>query len=198
MKRKFTASAIYIVMMLAMFIDPLYAITINDLPTHEINVMENGVSDEITPFNVIDESASRAILEAPMVVSEPVAIVSEYSESEISLLERLVHAESEGEPFIGKVAVANVVLNRVKSEKFPNTIKEVIYERNQFSPIRDGRIKNTPSEESKLAVKMALEGYQVIPEEVAFFYEPDTSTTNWIGENKTFYGIIANHHFFYE
>jgi N-acetylmuramoyl-L-alanine amidase len=72
---------------------------------------------------------------------------------------RIVEAEATGEDFKGKVLVANVVLNRVKHSKFPNTIYEVIFQKNQFSPITDGRYYSvTITNSTKLAVEQALNG----------------------------------------
>lgn len=203
MKRKFTASAIYVVMLLSIFIDPIYAVTMNDLPVHEINVVEDEkkVLDETieeVSISVTKVPVAKIDVHAPVAVRETSVNKSRFTPKEIDLLERLVHAEAGGEPFLGKVAVANVVLNRVKSKKFPNTISEVIYAKNQFSPIWDGRIKNKPSDESKLAVKSAIEGQKAVPDGIAFFYEPSSAQTNWIARNKTFYGKIGKHKFYYE
>ena len=72
-----------------------------------------------------------------------------YSSSDVTLLARLVYAEARGEPYKGQVAVAAVVLNRVRSSEFPNTIAGVIYQKNAFSCVSDGQINLTPNAESK-------------------------------------------------
>lgn len=75
------------------------------------------------------------------------------------ILERIVEAEAGGENFTGRVLVANVVLNRVKSKKFPSTIKKVVFAHRQFSPISDGRYYTVKvSKKTKRAVKAALNG----------------------------------------
>lgn len=86
-----------------------------------------------------------------------------YTEEDYIALVKIVEAEATGEDLIGKIMVANVVLNRVKSDQFPNTIHDVIYEkyngRSQFSPVDDGRIESVPLTESTYeAVENALNG----------------------------------------
>ncbi|HHW68563.1 MAG: N-acetylmuramoyl-L-alanine amidase [Epulopiscium sp.] len=121
-----------------------------------------------------------------------------YSQEDLYWLSRLVHAEAEAEPFEGKLAVANCIINRKKSKDFPNTIKEVIFDRNwgvQYTPTANGTIYNTPSEESVKAARMALEGNNNIGESL-YFLNPKKSTNNWIVKNRTFYRRIQNHDFY--
>ena len=82
-----------------------------------------------------------------------------YSSSDVTLLARLVYAEARGEPYKGQVAVAAVVLNRVRSSEFPNTIAGVIYQKNAFSCVSDGQINLTPNAESKRAAQDAHYGH---------------------------------------
>lgn len=90
---------------------------------------------------------------------------------ERQLLERLVECEAGNESMSGKIAVANVVLNRLKSEKFPDSISEIIYQRNQFEPVGTGIINSkTPSAESKEAVKRAFLGEKVVGEGILYFW----------------------------
>ncbi|AUM65603.1 spore cortex-lytic protein [Brevibacillus laterosporus] len=113
--------------------------------------------------------------------------------AEIDMLERLVYAESRGEPYDGKVAVAAVVLNRVKSEQFPDTIKGVIFARNAFSVIQNGRLSSAKNKETQLAVRDALFGDD--PSRGAlYFYNPDISTSRWIFSRTTTV-VIDNHVF---
>lgn len=105
------------------------------------------------------------------------------SPSEKELLARLVHAEAEGEPYAGKVAVALVVLNRVDHPDFPNTVKEVIEEvtpsgHYAFSPVLDGRIHNEPSEEARRAVEEAI-AFRGQGRGSLYFYNPKTATNHW-------------------
>ena len=122
-----------------------------------------------------------------------------YKSDEVLWLARIIHAESGAEPFLGKIAVGNVVLNRVRSPQYPNTIWGVIFDRKhgtQFSPVSFGTIYNTPSAESVIAAKICLEGY-TLSEEILFFMNPRLSTTNWIAENRPYAFTIGRHDFYY-
>jgi N-acetylmuramoyl-L-alanine amidase len=114
-------------------------------------------------------------------------------------LSRIIHAEAEAEPYEGKVAVGNVVLNRVNSSAFPNTIKGVIFEyfQNipQFSPVADGTIYNTPSAASIQAAKAALAGQRPVGT-ATYFFNPDKAAGSWIVNNKTYVKRIGDHVFY--
>lgn len=120
-----------------------------------------------------------------------------YSEEDVYWLSRIVHAEAEGESYEGKVAVANCVLNRVKSNDFPNSVYSVIFDRKygvQYQPTANGRIYNTPGAESVNAAKAALGGYNNVGKSL-YFYNPKKSTNNWIANNRPYYKSIGNHNF---
>ena len=122
-----------------------------------------------------------------------------YNSDEVFWLARIIHAESEGEPLLGKIAVGNVVLNRVKSAYYPNTIYGVIFDRKygvQFSPILDGTIYNTPGYNSVLAAKICLEGYDVVGG-AFFFLNTKLATSSWIPKNRDYAFTIGNHDFYY-
>lgn len=108
------------------------------------------------------------------------------------LLARLVQAEANGESFAGKVAVASVVLNRIDSNQFPNTVQGVIYERNQFSPVANGSINNTPNQDSIRAVDVALNNRTDY--ESLYFYNPSISNSKWFNTLTTT-RVIGNHVF---
>ncbi|MDF2840600.1 MAG: cell wall hydrolase [Clostridia bacterium] len=114
-------------------------------------------------------------------------------------LSRIIHAEAEAEPYEGKVAVGNVVLNRVNSGTFASTIKGVIFEYSQglpqFSPVADGTIYNTPSAASIQAAKDALAGVRPVGS-AQFFFNPDKSSGGWIVKNKTYVKTIGDHDFY--
>lgn len=113
-------------------------------------------------------------------------------------LSRLVHAEAQGEPFHGKLAVANVIINRTRNDDFPNTIKKVIFDNKygyQYTPVVIGTIYDTPSAESIEAARMALEGNNNIGN-CLYFLNPRKSTNNWIEKNRSFYTSIALHDFY--
>ncbi len=78
---------------------------------------------------------------------------------DLNLLSRLVYGEARGEQYIGQVAVAAVVLNRVKSSNFPNTVAGVIYQSGAFDVVSDGQINLTPNQTAKSAAQDALNGW---------------------------------------
>ena len=121
-----------------------------------------------------------------------------YNENDLYWLSRIISAEARGEPFLGKIAVGNVVLNRKASPSYPNTVYGVIFDRKhgtQFSPVSYGTIYNSPTAESILAAKICLEGYSV-SDEILFFVNPKYATSNWIANNRPFAFRIGNHYFF--
>jgi N-acetylmuramoyl-L-alanine amidase len=121
-----------------------------------------------------------------------------YTQEDRYLLAKLITAEAEGEPYMGKVAVGAVVVNRVKSSLFPNSIKEVIYQvdsigKYQFSPVLDGRINIAPSKEALDAADDALSG--VDPTGGAlYFFNPSKISNQWL-LNKPVILKISNHTF---
>lgn len=117
---------------------------------------------------------------------------SSYS-TNLNLLARLVHGEARGEPYIGKVAVAAVVLNRVKSSSFPNTVAGVIYQKGAFDAVSDGQINMSPDSTSKKAAQDALNGWD--PSYGAIYYfNPNTATNKWIW-SRPMTVTIGNHRF---
>ena len=121
-----------------------------------------------------------------------------YDADEVYWLSRIISAESRGEPLIGQIAVGNVVLNRVRSPQYPNTIYGVIFDRKygtQFSPVSFGTIYNPPYYLSVIAAKICLEG-TTVDNEILFFYEPTKSTSSWIANNRPYAFTIGNHRFY--
>lgn len=116
-----------------------------------------------------------------------------YSSSDVTLLARLVYAEARSEPYKGQVAVAAVVLNRVRSSEFPNTIAGVIYQKNAFSCVSDGQINLTPNAESKRAAQDALGGWDPSGGSL-YYYNPNTASDSWIF-SRTTVTVIGNHRF---
>lgn len=101
------------------------------------------------------------------------------SSSNINLLSRLVYGEARGEPYSGQVAVAAVVLNRVKSSKFPNSIAGVIYQAGAFDVVADGQINMSPNQTAINAATDAINGWD--PSYGAIYYfNPNTATNKWI------------------
>lgn len=97
----------------------------------------------------------------------------------LNLLARLVHGEARGEPYKGKVAVAAVVLNRVKSSSFPNSIAGVIYQSGAFDAVSDGQINLTPDQDSINAARAALNGWDPT-NGCLYYYNPKTATSRWM------------------
>ncbi|WP_273127493.1 cell wall hydrolase [Bacillus weihaiensis] len=118
------------------------------------------------------------------------------SESDFDLLARIVRAEAQSEPFEGKVAVADVVLNRVESPKFPNTIEKVIYQKGQFQPVSNGQIHKAADQESVKAVEAALTNMRHITKGSLFFYNPKIATSRWLDSRETTV-VIGQHVFKY-
>lgn len=102
-----------------------------------------------------------------------------FSQNDIQLMANAVHGEARGEPYIGQVAVAAVILNRVKSPTFPNTVSGVIFEPLAFTAVADGQIWLTPNETSKKAVLDAINGWDPT-ENANYYFNPDTATSSWI------------------
>ena len=99
--------------------------------------------------------------------------------SNLNLLSRLVYGEARGETYTGKVAVAAVVLNRVKNSAFPNTISGVIYQSGAFTAVSDGQINLSPDSSAIKAAQDALNGWD--PSYGAIYYfNPNTATSSWI------------------
>lgn len=99
------------------------------------------------------------------------------------LLARAVHGEARGEPYVGKVAVAAVILNRTRSSSFPNTIAGVIYQPLAFTAVADGQINLTPNKDSIKAARDALNGWD--PSYGCLYYwNPATATSKWIWSRK--------------
>ena len=97
----------------------------------------------------------------------------------LNLLARVIYGEARGEPYNGQVAVGAVVLNRVKSSSFPNTISGVIYQSGAFDAVKDGQINLTPNSTAKKAAQDALNGWD--PSLGAIYYfNPKTATNKWI------------------
>lgn len=123
---------------------------------------------------------------------------SYYNSEDVYWLSRIICAESRGEVLEGKIAVGNVVLNRLVSEEYPNTIRDVIFDDAfgvQFSPASNGSIYNEPTEESIIAAKLCLEGVSV-SSEILYFLNPKTADNFWVPENRTYITTIGNHAFY--
>ena len=106
------------------------------------------------------------------------------SSSDLNLLARCVYAEARGEPYTGQVAVAAVILNRVKSASFPNTIAGVIYQPYAFTAVNDGQINLSPNSTAYKAAQDALNGWDPTYG-CLYYYNPRTATSSWIWSRQT-------------
>ena len=109
------------------------------------------------------------------------------------LLARLVYAEARGESYKGQVAVAAVVLNRVSSSSFPNTISGVIYQTGAFSCVSNGSINNTPNDTAVRAALDAMNGWDPT-NGCLYYYNPGKTSDSWI-RTRTVVTVIGNHYF---
>jgi N-acetylmuramoyl-L-alanine amidase len=98
---------------------------------------------------------------------------------DVWLLARVIYGEARGEPYKGQVAIGAVVLNRVKSPSFPNTIAGVIYQRGAFDAVSDGQINLAPNEAAVRAARDALSGWDPT-NGCLFYYNPATATSRWM------------------
>ncbi|WP_066047543.1 spore cortex-lytic enzyme [Robertmurraya korlensis] len=106
-------------------------------------------------------------------------VPSGFSQNDIQLMANAVYGEARGEPYIGQVAVAAVILNRVQSATFPNTVSGVIFEPRAFTAVADGQIWLTPNENAKKAVMDAMNGWDPTGNAI-YYFNPDTATSGWI------------------
>ena len=121
-----------------------------------------------------------------------------YTEEDLYWLSRIISAESRGESLLGQVAVGNVVLNRVASDRFPDTVKSVVFDRKdavQFEPVANGTIYGEPTAQSVLAARLALNGTSVVGG-CLYFFNPAWSQGLWVRQNCVYYGTIGCHAFY--
>lgn len=117
-----------------------------------------------------------------------------YDEDVMYWLSRIINAESGNQPLEGKIAVGNVVMNRVKDSRFPNNIYDVLFQKNQFTPASSGSIYREPNEESVLAAMLVIDGAQVTP--TALFFNGTSATNSYAARTRTYVTTIGNHAFY--
>lgn len=121
-----------------------------------------------------------------------------YDAGELYWLSRIIYAESGAESMAGQIAVGNVILNRVRSSRFPDTVEGVIFDRKdavQFEPVGNGRIYQTPSPQSVEAARRALDGERIVGAAL-YFYAPALSQGVWINANCAYQQTIGCHRFY--
>jgi len=112
-------------------------------------------------------------------IEKAINVPEGYSDNDIRIMAQAVYGEARGEPFVGQVAVAAVILNRVQSPTFPNTASDVIFEPRAFTAVADGQIWMEPDETARKAVIDAING-QDPTGHALYYFNPITATSDWI------------------
>ena len=115
------------------------------------------------------------------------------SDSELYLLAKTIYAEGRGEPYTGQVAIGAVVMNRVRSSAFPNTVAGVVYQKHAFTAVSDGQINLTPNETAMKAARDAVNGWDPTGGAL-YYYNPAVATSAWIFDRQTV-TVIGKHVF---
>ena len=116
-----------------------------------------------------------------------------FSESDVYLLAKTIYAEGRGEPYVGQVAIGAVVMNRIRSPQFPNTVSGVVYQKHAFTAVSDGQINLTPNDTAMKAARDAINGWD--PSGGAlYYYNPAVATSAWIFDRQTI-TVIGKHVF---
>lgn len=116
-----------------------------------------------------------------------------FSGADVYLLAKTIYAEGRGEPYTGQVAIGAVVLNRVRSQQFPNTVSGVVYQRHAFTAVSDGQINLTPNDTALRAAKDAINGWDPTGGAL-YYYNPAVATSAWIFDRQTI-TVIGKHVF---
>jgi len=118
-----------------------------------------------------------------------------YDADTLYWLSHIIYAESGNQPLTGKIAVGNVVLNRVADSRFPNTVYDVVFQRRQFTPVSNGTIYLEPNAESVIAAKLCLDGANTVGNSL-YFVNPRVSPNCWAIRNRPHVATIGAHAFF--
>ena len=141
----------------------------------------------------VDGIAGTKTLNAMGITSSSNSSSTTSNSSNVNLLAHLIYGEARGEPYIGQVAVGAVIMNRVKSSSFPNTIAGVIYQKGAFDAVTDGQINMSPDSTAKKAAQDAINGWD--PSYGAIYYfNPATATNKWIW-SRPLTVVIGKHRF---
>ncbi len=119
--------------------------------------------------------------------------VGGFSSSDVYLLAKTIYAEGRGEPYTGQVAIGAVVLNRIRSNEFPNTVSGVVYQKHAFTAVSDGQINLTPNDTAMKAAKDAINGWDPTGGAL-YYYNPAVATSAWIFDRQTV-TVIGKHVF---
>lgn len=116
-----------------------------------------------------------------------------FSSADVYLLAKTIYAEGRGEPYTGQVAIGAVVLNRVRSKQFPNSVSGVVYQKHAFTAVSDGQINLTPNDTAMRAAKDAINGWDPTGGAL-YYYNPAVATSAWIFDRQTI-TVIGKHVF---
>ena len=156
----------------------------------DVEQIDHECESEIELVYVVVESTYIEDEEKVEEIVEPVV-----KEDDLYWLSRIIHAEAKGESAEGQIAVGNVILNRMKSDEFPDTLKGVIFQKNQFSPVGNGMIYDEPTSESVESANKVLAGEKVVGDDVLFFYNPNVvGGSSWVWSREVV-DTIGNHNF---
>ena len=141
----------------------------------------------------VDGIAGERTLKAMGIMTSSNSSSTSASSSDLNLLSRIVYAEARGEPYKGQVAIAAVVLNRVKNKSFPNTVAGVIYQSGAFTAVSDGQINLTPDQTARKAAQDALNGWDPTYGSI-YYFNPNAATSGWMW-SRPYVITIGKHRF---
>ncbi len=147
----------------------------------------------VKTYQALGMNASAKVLQKEYNVTGGSSNNSGYTSTDLYLLAKTIHAEGRGEPYIGQVAIGAVILNRVKSSSFPNTISGVVYQKGAFTAVTDGQINLEPNEAAYNAAQDAINGWDP-SYGCLYYYNPAVATSNWIFDRQTV-TVIGKHVF---
>jgi len=179
-------------------INPAFAVALDEACSEtksvssNVEINENYSNTNIEYTSLCTENHNE-VLEVFNHATKSLSITSE----DIDLMAKLVSAESIGEPYTGKIAVASVVLNRTIDPHFPNTIQEVIFQKNAFSCVKNSKINATANQDCYNAVYDAIRGADPT-NDALFFYNPTIATCNWMKETHKINQTTIGHHTFFK
>lgn len=119
--------------------------------------------------------------------------VNGFNSSDVYLLAKTIYAEGRGEPYVGQVAIGAVIMNRIRSASFPNTISGVVYQKGAFTAVDDGQINLTPNDTAMKAARDAINGWDPTGGAL-YYYNPAVATSSWIFDRQTV-TVIGKHVF---
>ncbi|WP_315073201.1 cell wall hydrolase [uncultured Clostridium sp.] len=196
MKKKYSIFVTALILYLSVInVNPAFAKTLGETCSETKNVQMN---EKITENNNINTNSQfrenrDEVLQVFNHDTQKLYITGE----DIDLMAKVVSAESRGEPYAGKVAVASVVLNRTIDPHFPNTIKEVIFQKNAFSCVKNGQINASADQDCYDAVYDAIRGIDPT-NDALFFYNPAIATCTWMKETQKINETTIGHHTFFK